>query len=143
MRSTTRQVQCSSRKSRRGTWPGQRAVRGRWHYAQAPGRCRRTMARHGSPIFRCLDLRVRGGSPTCYLLSRPPVNGAKLGQRRPGAVMMIREHLATNLRDLQKTEFTGKEPADRRLIRCVEHRAARAATPGSLVSQLQRGKGFM
>ena len=60
--------------------------------------------------------------------------GEKFAQRRPGAVVMMGEHVAANTSDFQKAQLAGQEAAHGRFIGGIEHRSTRPAAPGNFVS---------
>src|SRR5262249_43053092 len=80
------------------------------------------------------------GYPTTYLLSRPAVESGQLSQRGPGAVCMVRQHIAAGAGNIDKTQLTGQESADGGLIRGVEDGSTRAAPARNLITQFYGGE---
>src|SRR5260370_22067380 len=80
--------------------------------------------------------------PPSYLLSGPPVRGAEFRQRRPGTVMMVRQHVAANTRDIEERQIADQETSDGSLIGGIQYGSAGAALTGHFMSQFQSREGF-
>jgi len=61
------------------------------------------------------------------------IDGDQFAKGRPGAIVMILEYSAADPANIQKAESTFEEPADRCLVRGVEHRTAGSASAGNFI----------
>src|SRR4051794_30963324 len=100
-------------------------------------------------LFRCwgLDYQAQPGlraaqswgsmcRPTSYLLSCPAIEAGQFGQRRRGAIVMVIQSGTAGGDNVEEGQLARQELADRRLIGCVQHRAAGAALPRNFITQL-------
>src|SRR5260370_38857504 len=112
---------------------------GRYYRSSEGAPCLEYSSRSASPPAWASPRRggpMRAGYPTAYLLSRPAVARVQIGQRRPGAVVMMIQNGAADARDIEEAQLPREEAGDRRLVGRGEHRPARSAPPGDFVTEL-------